>query len=176
MIDLKQQSCYNSAIPALECAVDDYKCQCAPAAQVSLSAALIPCVATACPPVSFAAVAASASAVCACAATATLDYAPTQPTLDLLGMQALINRNVQASFAPTTGGSMGGSMTSSAAAGSMTDNAGVVDSMVTVGSMVTSSSSACTPGPQTKDCGAVADAIPSCAVSTPDGYFPTGNN
>ncbi|KAK4083726.1 uncharacterized protein Triagg1_1388 [Trichoderma aggressivum f. europaeum] len=61
------QACFTSAAPKISCGVDDYACQCQPAAQASLSQILVPCVATACPAASLEAVITGASSVCACA-------------------------------------------------------------------------------------------------------------
>jgi hypothetical protein len=55
-------SCFNSAIPKVGCGIIDYACQCSSSQFAQISTALVPCVATACPAASFAAVAASANA------------------------------------------------------------------------------------------------------------------
>ncbi|PTB46047.1 hypothetical protein M441DRAFT_114698, partial [Trichoderma asperellum CBS 433.97] len=61
------QKCFTSAAPNVGCDVQDYACQCKPAAQSSLTQLLVPCVATACPAASLQAVITGASSVCACA-------------------------------------------------------------------------------------------------------------
>ncbi|PTB46048.1 hypothetical protein M441DRAFT_115664, partial [Trichoderma asperellum CBS 433.97] len=61
------QACFTSAAPVISCGVNDYACQCQPAAQAKLSQILVPCVATACPAASLEAVITGASSVCACA-------------------------------------------------------------------------------------------------------------
>lgn len=61
------QKCFSAAAPKVNCDVSDYGCQCKPDAQASLTKLLVPCVATACPPASVAAVIAGANSVCACA-------------------------------------------------------------------------------------------------------------
>ncbi|KAM4057253.1 CFEM domain-containing protein [Hirsutella rhossiliensis] len=61
------QKCFSSYVPKIGCDVNNYACQCQPAAQESLTQLLVPCVATECPPEAIPSVIQGASQVCACA-------------------------------------------------------------------------------------------------------------
>ncbi|KAK2590527.1 hypothetical protein QQS21_011794 [Conoideocrella luteorostrata] len=61
------QQCFTSAAPSVGCKATDFKCQCQPEAQSSLSIALLPCVQKNCPASSLQAIINGASSVCACA-------------------------------------------------------------------------------------------------------------